>query len=156
MPIIGWSKPASPNREPNPHLSHLVVRPKPDAHRMCAQDQDFTHTARITTFQIKPVSKSEYAYYNSSNSILSYYSQDLNTTLAKTQHTTGSWEVGTPARRALHQGTPLHHHLLNSIISMESATSMSTLMVGTPQGYNHGEALTGLSRKHPKLKIHCH
>jgi hypothetical protein len=50
---------------------------------MCDQDQDFTHTTRITAFQIKPVSKSEYAYYNSSNSILSYYSQDLDTTLVE-------------------------------------------------------------------------
>jgi hypothetical protein len=37
-------------------LSHPILRPKMDAHRMCVQDQDFTHTARITAFQIKPVS----------------------------------------------------------------------------------------------------
>jgi hypothetical protein len=54
-------------------------------------------------------------------------------TLAETQHTTGSWEVGTPARRAIHQGTPHRHHLLNNIVDMESKASMSTLMVDTPQ-----------------------
>jgi hypothetical protein len=37
-------------------LSHPVLRSKLDAHRMCAHDQDFTHTAKITAFQIKPVS----------------------------------------------------------------------------------------------------
>jgi hypothetical protein len=31
------------------------LRPKSDAHYMCAQDQDFTHTARITVNQIKLV-----------------------------------------------------------------------------------------------------
>jgi hypothetical protein len=31
-------------------LSHLVLRPKLDAHHMCTQDQYFTHTARITAF----------------------------------------------------------------------------------------------------------
>jgi hypothetical protein len=36
-------------------LSHPVLRPKLDAHHMCAQDQYFTHTVRITSFQIKPV-----------------------------------------------------------------------------------------------------
>jgi hypothetical protein len=30
--------------------------PKLDAHRMCAQDQDFTHMTRNTPFQVKPVS----------------------------------------------------------------------------------------------------
>jgi hypothetical protein len=38
------------------HVSHPILRPKSDAHRMCAQDQDFTHTARIAVIQIKPVS----------------------------------------------------------------------------------------------------
>jgi hypothetical protein len=37
-------------------LSHPILRPKPDAHRMCAQDQDFTHTTRILVNQIKLVS----------------------------------------------------------------------------------------------------
>jgi hypothetical protein len=37
-------------------LSHPVLKPKLDAHHMCAQDQYFTDTARITAFQIKPVS----------------------------------------------------------------------------------------------------
>jgi hypothetical protein len=34
----------------NTILAHPVLRPKLDAHRMCAQDQDFTHMTRITTF----------------------------------------------------------------------------------------------------------
>jgi hypothetical protein len=37
-------------------LSHLILRPKLDAHRMCAQYQDLTHTNRIAVNQIKPMS----------------------------------------------------------------------------------------------------
>jgi hypothetical protein len=37
-------------------LSHLILKLKPDAHCMYAQDQDFTHTARILVNQIKSVS----------------------------------------------------------------------------------------------------
>jgi hypothetical protein len=37
-------------------MSHPILRPKPDARRMCVQDQVFTHTARIIAYQIKPVS----------------------------------------------------------------------------------------------------
>jgi hypothetical protein len=66
---------------------------------------------------------------------MSYYIQDLDTALTETQHhTTGSWVVGTPARRTRHQRTPRHlQHLLNNIVDMESKANVSTLMVGTPQ-----------------------
>jgi hypothetical protein len=81
------------------------------------------------------ISNKNQCHYNSINSILSHYNQDLNMTLAETrQHSTGSWEVGTPARRTHHQGTPHRlQHLPNIIVSMESKASVSTLMVGTLQ-----------------------
>jgi hypothetical protein len=31
-------------------MLHPVLRPKLDVHRICAQDQDFTHTTRIIAF----------------------------------------------------------------------------------------------------------
>jgi hypothetical protein len=37
-------------------MSHLLLRPKLDAHHMCAKDQDFINTARIAVILVKLVS----------------------------------------------------------------------------------------------------
>jgi hypothetical protein len=37
--------------EETPALSHLVLRPKPNAHRMYAHEQFVIHTTGITTYQ---------------------------------------------------------------------------------------------------------
>jgi hypothetical protein len=96
---------------------------------MYAQDQVIIHTARIIAIQINQCHDSEYIITRA----LSYYIR-LNMTLSiEPNNTTGSRATGTPARRLPRQGTPHHHHLLNSLGGKESKASVSTLMVGTPQ-----------------------
>jgi hypothetical protein len=46
---VGVCEHATDRSQDRRQLSHLVLRSKPDAHRMCAHDQVFTHTTRITS-----------------------------------------------------------------------------------------------------------
>jgi hypothetical protein len=72
-------------------MSHPVLRPKLNAHCICAQDQDFTHMARITAFQIKP-DKTSIINQSTLISIIKVYCLIT----AKTLNTALTWKGSTP------------------------------------------------------------
>jgi hypothetical protein len=83
-------------------MSHPVLRPKPDVHRMYAQEQFVIHTARIIAYQNNQCMK-QVLYYDNIILLLKTKLDSLDCNMILHMHNRAE---KTPARIITHQSTP--------------------------------------------------